>query len=378
MLELILLIAIAYAGARGLEKITSVDRRYDTEEARTTVAKIASSGPKEHRPARKPPGPTEPGGTFSAIAPRSAALGAKAAYPVAVLAETSATMWKAIGEGYRERWPEAREERRRKMTERARERQRRKEEAAAKREQAEAQRKAQQARDQAGPPPPYPPRPTEPPKPVELTKPDDADGAGTTTKAAGPQPADTESGDSKATAQTTGRQPTPQQAKPLLKARPAGRRRYLTVVPDPDPTPNDTDEHAEEDPMSPTTVIPEIRTLDGLINALTLTRAMCEMRAEEALAVAADDKALSDRLDQLEAELAELEVDDGTRAEINELRDLIHAQSEAAIQYGAAAKDAADFATATAQAAYKAHGGIAEAVQSSPIEVAAQAGYYQH
>ena len=129
---------------------------------------------------------------------------------------------------------------------------------------------------------------------------------------------------------------------------------------------------------SPNLVIPEIRTLDGLMNALTLTKAMCEMRAEEAIAIADDDKALSDRLDQLEAELAELEVDATTRAEIDALREAVHTQSQAAAQYGAAAKDAGDFAIATAEAAHRAHGGIAEAVQSSPIEVAAQAGYYEH
>jgi 4-hydroxy-L-threonine phosphate dehydrogenase PdxA len=127
---------------------------------------------------------------------------------------------------------------------------------------------------------------------------------------------------------------------------------------------------------SPASVIPEIRTLDGLMNALTLTKAMCEMRSEEAIAIAADDKALSDRLDQIEAELAELEVDDKTRAEIDELRESIHTQSQAAAAYGAAAKDAGDFAVAAAAAAYKSHGGIAEAVQSSPVERAAQAGYY--
>jgi 4-hydroxy-L-threonine phosphate dehydrogenase PdxA len=127
---------------------------------------------------------------------------------------------------------------------------------------------------------------------------------------------------------------------------------------------------------SPASVIPEIRTLDGLMNALTLTKAMCEMRSEEAIAIAADDKALSNRLDQIEAELAELEVDSKTRAEIDELRDSIRNQSQAAAAYGAAAKDAGDFAMATAAAAYKSHGGIAEAVQSSPVERAAQAGYY--
>lgn len=129
---------------------------------------------------------------------------------------------------------------------------------------------------------------------------------------------------------------------------------------------------------SPSTVIPEIRTLDGLMNALTLANAMCAMRCEEAEAIAADDLALSNRLDAIEAELAELEVDDATRGEIAGLRDSIHNQSKAAAAYGAAAKDAADLAMAVAQAAHKSHGGIAEAVQSSPIELAAQAGYYEH
>lgn len=129
---------------------------------------------------------------------------------------------------------------------------------------------------------------------------------------------------------------------------------------------------------SPINVIPEIRTLDGLLNALTLTKAMCEMRAEEALAIALDDKTLSDRLDQIESEMADLEVDAATRAAVDTLRETIHTQSQAAMQYGAAAKDSGDFATAVAAAASKAHGGIAEAVQSSPIEVAAQAGYYEH
>jgi hypothetical protein len=71
-----------------------------------------------------------------------------------------------------------------------------------------------------------------------------------------------------------------------------------------------------------------------------------------------------------------MEVDAKTRQEIDTLREDIHTQSAAAAQYGAAAKDAGDFAVAAAASAYKAHGGIAEAVQSSPIERAAQAGYY--
>jgi hypothetical protein len=331
VIELLVLIAIAYAGARGVESLTgTTDRRHDTAEARETVEKIAADKPKDTA-TEKPAGPTEPGGTFSKAAPRSAKIGGTAAVPLAVITETGSTMWRAIGEGYRERWPEIRAERRRQMTERA---VKRKTERVA----AEAKRKADAAVGKAGPPPPFPPAV------APLVQPSTA-----------PEPASGPSGALGGTAKVPAQQ-TP------------STPRHLAAVPDP----------AQNGDLmsSPSTIIPEIRTLDGLMNALTLVRAMCEMRAEEALAIAADDLSLSNRLDQIEAEMAELEVDPTTRAEVDGLRESIHAQSQAAAQYGGAAKDAADLALATAQAAHKNHGGIAEAVQSSPIEVAAQAGYY--
>lgn len=424
MFELILLIAIAYAGARGVEKVTGVDdRRYDTAESRKAVEKVAAGGSKGgSTTVVKAPGPTEPGGTFSAAAPRSAKIGGKAAVPLAVITETGSTMWKAVGEGYRERWPEIRAEHRRKMAEKAEERRKKKEEA-------EAKKKAEDAAAKAGPPPPYPPMPTDPPKTggtdTEAGDPDAKDGSEEPKTSDGAETAPEPTGwpgdgssylerelrkeedrrraaeakadaarkeaeetrDRAATDKVLAAQKEAREAKEREEAAeeraraaeakaseakpdpesPAGRR-HLAVVPDP----------AQNGDLmsSPATVIPEIRTLDGLMNALTLTKAMCEMRSEEALAIAADDKALSDRLDQIEAEMAELEVDAKTRAEVDALRESIHTQSQAAASYGAAAKDAGDFATAAAAAAYKSHGGIAEAVQSSPIEQAAQAGYY--
>ncbi|MEV6383101.1 hypothetical protein AB0M31_27275 [Streptomyces sp. NPDC051773] len=425
MFELILLIAIAYAGARGVEKVTGTDdRRYDTAESRKTVEKVAASGPKDgSTTVVKKPGPTEPGGTFSAAAPRSAKIGGKAAVPLAVITETGSTMWKAVGEGYRERWPEIRAEHRRKMAEKAEERRKKKEET-------QAKKKAEEAAAKAGPPPPYPPRPTDPPKTDDPEAKDGTEEAETpdADAKAAPAPAETDPDDASrpktvaelereraerekaradkaeadrdaakkeaeeardraardkilaaqkearkakiradaAEEQARAAEAKTSEAKPEPES-PAGRR-HLAVVPHP----------AQNGDLmsSPATVIPEIRTLDGLMNALTLTKAMCEMRSEEALAIAADDKSLSDRLDQIEAEMADLEVDAKTRAEVDALRESIHTQSQAAAQYGAAAKDAGDFATAAAAAAYKSHGGIAEAVQSSPIEQAAQAGYY--
>ncbi|MGW2826375.1 hypothetical protein ACWC24_36130 [Streptomyces sp. NPDC001443] len=429
MFELLLLVAIAYAGARGVEKVTGTEnRRYDTPESRKTVEKVAASGSTDGKTTTvvKSPSPTEPGGTFSSRAPRSAKVGGKAAYPLAVITETGSTMWKAVGEGYRERWPEIREEHRRKMQVKAEERRRKKEEL-------EAKKKAEEAKAKAGPPPPYPPKPAEPPKTVDpgakaddpdaKEEPEEAkdapatgeDGTGIPNLPGGPyidlnaaleeaikerkeaeakaeaakkeaeQARDQAARDKVLAAQKEAREAKEREEKAEERARaaeakasepkpadtepdsPAGRR-HLSVVPDP--------AQNGDFMSSPASVIPEIRTLDGLMNALTLTKAMCEMRSEEAIAIAADDKALSDRLDQIEAELAELEVDDKTRAEIDELRDSIHAQSQAAAAYGVAAKDAGDFAVAAAAAAYKSHGGIAEAVQSSPVEQAAQAGYY--
>ncbi|MFB7552598.1 hypothetical protein [Streptomyces sp. NPDC056154] len=428
MIELLLLLAVAYAGARGVESVTgTADRRLDTKAAEKTVTKVAASGPKDGPAAKKPPGPTEPGGTFSAAAPRSARAGGKAAVPLAVITETGATMWKAVGEGYRERWPEIRAERRQKMAERAARRKTEK-------EAADAKKKAEEAAAKAGPLPPFPPKPADPPTTaVDPAADTDADadrlthghrspdevmdwpGDGPAKVPAPPTSADAdrvkaaearaEKAEKKAeearkdaetareaaatdkvlAAQKAEREAKEREAAAEERARtaeakaaeanaapepetPTGRR-HLAAVPDP---------AQNGDSMSaPHAIIPEIRTLDGLMNALTLIRAMCEMRAEEAMAIAADDLTLSNRLDQIEAEMAEMEVDDKTRGEVDLLRESIRTQSQAAAQYGGAAKDAGDFATAAAAAAYKSHGGIAEAVQSSPIEAAAQAGYYE-
>ncbi|MFF5881062.1 hypothetical protein ACIQ9M_34535 [Streptomyces californicus] len=432
MLELLVLVAIAYAGARGVESITHTgDRRLDTKAAETTVKTVAGSGPKNgggtntNTAKPGPAGPAEPGGTFSAAAPRSAKLGGKAAVPLAVLTETSTVIWKAVGEGYRERWPEIRQEHRQKMAERAAKRKAEKEEAAAQAQAAEAEaeekRKAQEAAAAAGPPPPFPPPPADPPEPappadppepvvdpadrpspqrrgdtddwsdwggwedwgaatekrhdereLEDTRPrkdgliDPFDPAHAPAAATVPDPRAGEApswpGDDTTPLPDPHTTPAPDPV-----SEPAGGR-HLTVVPD--------TAQIGESMSAPHAIIPEIRTLDGLMNAFTLVRAMCEMRAEEAMAIAADDLALSTRLDQIEAEMAEMEVDDKTRREVDLLRESIHAQSRAAAQYGGRAKDSGDFATAAAQAAYKSHGGIAEAVQSSPIESAAQAGYY--
>lgn len=334
-MEILLLIAIAYAGARGLEKLAGVDARRASPEAEQVVKDAA--GRKS-----KAPGPLDPGGTFAPAkaAPRTAALGGRAAGPIAVGVETGATMWAALREGYATAWPEARKQARLRMLERA---ERRRTERAA--------REAESAADKA------------------VRAAEDVLGAAWRDAAAvlGARPELVDLTKPATTPTAEDETPVAEEVTPAAPAEDAGPT--ATVIP--------FRPASQGDPMSPNALIPEVRTLDGLMNALQLVNAMCAMRAEEAEVIAADDKTLSNRLDEIEAELADLDVDPGTRAEVLALRESIHAQSRAAAEYGGAAKDAADLAQATAQAAHKSHGGIAEAVQSSPIAQAANRGYYE-
>jgi hypothetical protein len=351
-MELILLAAIAYAAARGVDSIiTDTKARYGSKVADAVVKKAA----KDKGAGNGKAGPADPGGTFSAreAAPRTASIGAKAAAGVATGIETGATAWKSYLEGYREALPTAREDARRRQLERAKRRQVAREERQvrrqAEREARDAQREADaeaKAAEEAGkadaaadaaavPPPAEAPAPT-----VTEAQPEPTEEPA----AAGASDVDVEPA------------PAAGQAKPTL----------VLLKPSTAPIPTPTGD----------TVIPEVRTLDGLLNAFGIVKGVCLMRAEEAEAIAADDIELAGRLDALEAQLADLEVDPATRAEITSLSEKIAAQSLAATEYGTAAQNAADLSSAAANAAHMAHGGIAEAVQSAPIEAAAQAGYY--
>jgi hypothetical protein len=129
-------------------------------------------------------------------------------------------------------------------------------------------------------------------------------------------------------------------------------------------------------PTGDIVTIPEVRTLDGLIHALDIIKAVSLMRAEEANAIAADDAQLAAQLDALAADLAGQKVDAGTLGEVYALRELVASQASTARQYEAAAQNSADMSAGAADSAHKAHGGINEAIQSSPIPAAAEAGYY--
>jgi hypothetical protein len=357
-MELLLLSAIAFAAARGVETMIG-DKRYKSRSSERTVKNAAKT-------------PTPAGKGAAPTSPKLAKFGAKAA-KVAARGTTNSRSWgESWMAGFREAYPEARREAAERLRAKAVEKARR--EADAKEAGRAAGREAADAAGR-GPDPTIgsvPPKPDYPPAFADgllIPQPRHSERRGADGSPA-PKGAGTEAEwererakDAEGLAETARKDPEDD-----APAEDTGRP-HLSVV-----RPTSTGRRPENgDAMS---AIPEIRTLDGLLNALALIKAMCQMRAEEAEAIAADDLSLSNRLDTITAELDDLEVDDATLREIGELRESVHAQSQAAAQYGGAATDAADMAEATAGAASKGHSGIAESVQSSPIEQAAQAGYY--
>lgn len=333
-MELLLLAAIAYAAARGIEQITDdFQASYKNKVADATVKKAA----KNKTTAETVAAEVKPGGTFSAkeAAPRTATFGTKTAAAIAAGVQTGATFRKSYLEGYRDAWPTAREDAQKRQVERAKRRQ-------AEREARLAERRAQTAEQQAA----------------------DAKNAPPAVIVVAPNEPKTET-EAPIVTPPAEIQPAPAAAAP---AKPA-----LVLLKDPNPNPQPADAPA---PTGDIVTIPEVRTLDGLIHALDIIKAVSLMRAEEANAIAADDAQLAAQLDALAADLAGQKVDAGTLGEVYALRELVASQASTARQYEAAAQNAADMSAGAADSAHKAHGGINEAIQSSPIPAAAEAGYY--
>jgi hypothetical protein len=344
-MELLVLAAIAYAAARGIEQITDdFQTSYKNKVADATVKKAAKNATKNE--AVTAAAEVKPGSTFSAkeAAPRTATLGTKTAAAIAAGVQAGATFRKSYLEGYREAWPTAREEARERQIEKAKRRQAEREARAAERRAEAAEKKAADAKT---PPPAAIVVTTVPPK-TETAPPNAA------TAKPEEKPASTPAA-------------TPPAPEPAVEV-PAKPSLVLIKDPNPAPAPIATGD---------TVTIPEVRTLDGLLHALQIINAVSLMRSEEAAAIAADDAQLAAQLDAFEASLAGQEVDTKTLADIGALREFITVQATTARQYQAAAQNAADMASGAANSAHKAHGGINEAVQSSPIPAAAQAGYYE-
>jgi hypothetical protein len=122
--------------------------------------------------------------------------------------------------------------------------------------------------------------------------------------------------------------------------------------------------------------IGEVRNLTQLTNALSHITSYSVAGGEEADVIARDDAQLAGQLEQMNASLGDLQVDDETRAEIEQLQELVAENARQALVYGAAASETAEKAKHAAALAFAKHGGIAQAVQDAPVSTPAQSAYY--
>ena len=435
VLELLLMSAIIYAAAEGVEsKIDEWRHDPDREKHEATARKLAASGKVslDKKPAAK-------GTASKAAAPApsgfSAFLGRHGARATA-RGVVSTRSWGADArEAWRREWPDAKERVAQQIAERkaAKEAQRKEREAA---REEEARRRRTEAAAAPGPPPTVPPMPSAPPPDPPGSAAGAAAGPG-----AGAAAGDDEWGDWD---DWVGRPAAAGDAEEALRRaeerelRERAERRAPEAAPAADPgfeladfladqrrmakqsavraEAEDVvdaelvdDEETGGQPSAPPAAsglgrgylrvvrdetetsgghvsssirrserIGEVRTLGGLLAALAAARDHCTLGAEEGQIVAADDRRLLGQLDAIEAQLTEQEVDDETRADIAYLRELIAVQTQQALAYAVLAQQSADLAVLVATAADYRHGGIREAVVSSPIDHPATREYYEN
>lgn len=327
--ELLLLTAIAWAAARGIESTINEVKGRSTTKHKAAVAKAAST------PAGKVKGP---GGKAGAKTPSGvpATFGRKAAGLTAKSVAGGATWGRDAVVAYRQSiggaWQAEAEKARRRRAEKAEAKAAkvRAEKAiaagAAVAERAAAERAAKEAAARAvPPPPPYPPT-VGAPAPVA--------------------PGDWQDDDTTPT-------------EPRLRVLPGG------VSPDPDPTRNIV-----------TILSAEIGTLRSLTGYLQAVSTVSQINADTAQIIAVQDIKLAGRLDSIAAQLADLDVGAATVAEINRLRDLVEVQAATARQCADRSVEAAEAALVAAHGAHIRHGDIAAAVAESEEATPAAAAYY--
>lgn len=324
--ELLLLTAIAWAAARGIESTIDGVKGRTTTRHKAAVAKVAAQGGEDGGTA----GAGKSGGKGRGEAPPSGApatFGRKAAHLTARSVAGGATWGRDAVAAYREALADAY------RTEAEKARARRAAKAAKKDGQDAAAGPAPAtgtppAGPLVPPPPPYPPTAGAPAADNGQYDQDDADDS------------------------------TP--AVPHLRVLPGG------ADPDPDPA------------GSLMTILDtaEIDTLGTLIRYLRAVSTVSEVNADTARLIADQDAKLAARLDAITAQLAGLDVDADTVGEVARLRELVEAQASAARQCGEQSVAAAEAAVVAAAGAHIRHGAIAAAVADSDVAAPADAAYY--
>ncbi|MFV8133246.1 hypothetical protein [Streptomyces syringium] len=377
-MELLLLLAIAYAGARGVETITGdAKQRYGSLAHTAAARKVARS---KGRRAPLPPG----------TSPRSEALGTKLATGTAHLVAGGASAWSALRDSYLSAWPDARDKADKALVERAKRRHARKEDRRQRKEQRRAAREA--ARGGGGPaipplpptpplvPPPMPPRPPDPPQPPP-TPPSPSPAPAPPDGGGGGAPAPAGTGPAVVLIKTDHSTHTVHGGRPPLIVLPGGAeapssatsRTASTTTPG-GSVPRDIigDSMATLAPFST-----EVTNVRDLIGALALIHLAAETNREEAQAIRARSARMIAWLDQINGQIAARNVDSKTRAEIKQLAETFVLQGAAGTAYAAAAEASAAMATITAKNVYVRHGKIAEAAEASPIDTPADGVFYK-
>lgn len=331
--ELLLLTAIAWAAARGIESTINEVKGRSTTKHKAAVAKAAST------PAGKGKGPggkagaKTPSGVPATFGRKAASLTAKSVAGGATWGRDAVVAYRqSIGGAWQAEAEKARRRRAEKDVAKAAKERAAKDAAtkAAAAERAAAEKAAKEAAARTvPPPPPYPPTvgaPAPGPAPV----------------APGFWPDD----------DTT---PT----EPRLRVLPGG------VSSDPDPTRNIV-----------TILSAEIGTLRSLTGYLQAVSTVSQINADAAQIIAGQDTKLAGRLDYIAAHLADLDVDAATVAEINHLRNLVEVQATTARQCSEQSVHAAEAALVAAHGAHVRHGDIAAAVAEAEVATPAAAAYY--
>lgn len=361
-MELVLLLALMYAGARAWEHAATAVRHQRTEEDAAKAAKrddrtvpANDKTAAKKKPPQAEPDPPEVRTPAVEVSPAAAGVGARTAGRIATVRVSVTRGPEAFREGFKLAWPTAKEMARQRMAAAAREAEweRWSKDLAAK-EAAKApavEPNAKPVPPKPAGPPPVPPTPT-PPASDALRRPEPEtprlrlvkdNAAKPAPPAAAPDDLD-----------------IPDFLKPPMP------------VPLPAPA---TGRDSKENPLIAR--IGDVRTHEQLIAALKIVREDALHSQEEAVGIEKRSADSANALDHIEEEMAAIGLDGQSLAEINHLREVVSAQAEAGAAYHTAAEEAGTAAEMTARNVENRHGAVAEAAAASSVPMVKDTAYYQ-
>jgi hypothetical protein len=120
----------------------------------------------------------------------------------------------------------------------------------------------------------------------------------------------------------------------------------------------------------------EVTSLAALTRYLRAVSSVSQVNADAAQIIADKDTKLVGRLDAINAQLTEIGVDTDTVGEIARLQELVEVQAATARVCAARSMEASEAAVVASAGAQMRHGSIAEAVADADLDAPAEAAYY--